>query len=347
MHILLLVWKNSKHYSKPSRLVVLMREVSNAIINQCRGYTSGEQLFGLVEAEQANDAVQQLRTTIRVCLAFKSTYFDYKATANAECPTNPWRVQNTAIFLRIDEFLERCQDNLDLFQTIVQFSKLPRIEIGGTKGKALTQTVLQVNEEFEQNIAAFRAVSYDIMDVDAKQFDDDFYRFRCRVKELDRRLGAVLATGFDDAATTLGRFQLLDAFDQLLERPIIADELEKKHVDLITTIGSDIKRVQSIFFANRENPTIGRNLPPIAGAIGWCRGLKERIHHPMECLELLDYRIREREEAREMTQTYVYEKYLRQNRKKCLLPTLTSGVRVVYVCMYELCVQLCMLDYIE
>jgi 23S rRNA maturation-related 3'-5' exoribonuclease YhaM len=26
----------------------------------------------------------------------------------------------------------------------------------------------------------FRAVPYDIMDVSAKQFDDDFYEFRCR-----------------------------------------------------------------------------------------------------------------------------------------------------------------------
>lgn len=26
----------------------------------------------------------------------------------------------------------------------------------------------------------FRAVPYDIMDVSAKQFDDDFYDFRCR-----------------------------------------------------------------------------------------------------------------------------------------------------------------------
>ena len=34
MHILLLVWKNSRHYNKPARLVVLMREMCNAVINQ-------------------------------------------------------------------------------------------------------------------------------------------------------------------------------------------------------------------------------------------------------------------------------------------------------------------------
>jgi hypothetical protein len=69
-----------------------------------------------VEQEQTHVAVEQIKTTIRVCLTFKSNYFDYKATANAECPTNPWRVQNTALFQRLDNFLERCHDILDLFQ---------------------------------------------------------------------------------------------------------------------------------------------------------------------------------------------------------------------------------------
>jgi dynein heavy chain len=48
------------------------------------------------------------------------------------------------------------------------------------------------------------------MDVGAKQFDDDFYEFRCRIKELERRLGSVITTSFDDCTTIYGRFKLLD-----------------------------------------------------------------------------------------------------------------------------------------
>lgn len=56
--------------------------------------------------------------------SFKTAYFDYKAKAAAECPSNPWRVQNNAIFARIDAFLERCHDVLDLTTTIAQFQKV-------------------------------------------------------------------------------------------------------------------------------------------------------------------------------------------------------------------------------
>ncbi len=66
------------------------------------------------------------------------------------CPSNPWRFQNTTLFVRIDSFLERCHDILDLMQTILQFNKLDRVEIGGTKGKLLSSNVQQIFADFNQ-----------------------------------------------------------------------------------------------------------------------------------------------------------------------------------------------------
>ena len=304
MHILLLIWKNSKYYNSPARLVVLMREICNALINQACKYVSGKQIFDLIADEDAGTAVEQLKTTLKVCGTFKSTYFDYKATANAECPTNPWEIQNNALFMRLDSFLERCHDILDLTQTIVQFSKLAKIEIGGTKGKTLTNSVAQIYVDFDQAVETFKAVPYDIMDVSRKEFDDDFYEFRCRIKELERRLGSVLTQGFDDCATIYGRFKLLDSFEGLLERPIIQDELEKKHIALVQAYGADLKQVQELFLTERESPPIPNNFPPIAGALTWCRGLKERIQEPMAKLKQLNKTIMQREEAKEVVKVY-------------------------------------------
>ena len=145
------------------------------------------------------------------------------------------------MFVRLDAFLERCHDTLDLTQTIVQFQKLGKLEVGGTKGKTLTTSVQQIYTDFEKAVATFRAVQYDIMDVDAKSFDDDFYEFRVRIKELERRLASVLSQGFDDCVTIIGKFKLLDSFEGLLNRPILADELEKKHTTLIGSYGDDLR----------------------------------------------------------------------------------------------------------
>lgn len=40
MHTILLIWKHSKHYNTPPRLVVLMREICNDLIDQVRECTT-------------------------------------------------------------------------------------------------------------------------------------------------------------------------------------------------------------------------------------------------------------------------------------------------------------------
>jgi dynein heavy chain len=141
MHILLLIWKNSKYYNTPARLVVVIREICNAVIAQAFSYVNGKMIFDLLDEEEEKEALRKLQTTLRICGAFKKAYAEYKATANAECPDNPWRIQNNALFLRLDSFIERCYDVLEMTDTIVKFTKLQRIEVGGTKGKTLTATV--------------------------------------------------------------------------------------------------------------------------------------------------------------------------------------------------------------
>jgi len=76
-----------------------------------------------------------------------------------------------ALFVRIDNFLERCHDILHLCNTIVQYSQLEKIELGGTKGKVLTESIVQIYKEFQQAVDTFSAVKYDIIDIAQKEFD--------------------------------------------------------------------------------------------------------------------------------------------------------------------------------
>jgi len=97
----------------------------------------------------------------------------------------------------------------------------------------LTQTVDQIFEEFQKAVSEFMEVKYDIMNIDCREFEDDFYKFKQRIKELERRLASILTQAFDDCDTIAGKFKLLDSFEGLLNRPNIQDELEKKHISLL------------------------------------------------------------------------------------------------------------------
>jgi dynein heavy chain len=48
MHTILLVWKHSRFYNTPPRLVVLIREICNAIIQKAQAYVDGPSIFGLI-----------------------------------------------------------------------------------------------------------------------------------------------------------------------------------------------------------------------------------------------------------------------------------------------------------
>lgn len=74
----------------------------------------------------------------------------------------------------------------------MQFKKLENINIGNTKGKSLSMTIMKIYDDFNEAKEKFMLLDYDIMDIQERMFDDDFYNFRQKIKELERRLASIL-----------------------------------------------------------------------------------------------------------------------------------------------------------
>jgi dynein heavy chain len=96
-----------------------------------------------------------------------------------------------------------------------------------------------------------------------------------------------------------------------LNRPIIQDELEKKHAVLLDMYKQDLKIVQTIFLEgkqlidrNDEKSPIYNNYPPVAGTLTWCRTLKDRISEPFKKIDSLGKGITEREEYKDVDKLY-------------------------------------------
>jgi len=298
LHNVLLIWKHSKYYTTPARLAVLIREICNSIITQATKFISGPDVFNMIASDEAQDCHDKLERTLQVCTALKDIFEIYrkKSIDNGE----GWKMKPEALFVRLDAFRERCRDALDFTRMVMQFSKLERIDIGGTKGKLLSELVVVILEEFNVAVERFKDVKYDIMDVGCKQFDHDFFTFRVAVKDLDRRLGSLLGSAFDDLDTIQARIKLFDNFEGLLERPIIQAELEKKHKMLLRQYQQDLNIVETMFNENREkvdgcfdDAPIFSNLPPVAGAIYWARSARNRISEPMAKLVLYNHALKE------------------------------------------------------
>lgn len=49
-----------------------------------------------------SEACDKLRMVLKVLGSFKSFYLSYRTASATECPANPWRFQNAAVFARLD-----------------------------------------------------------------------------------------------------------------------------------------------------------------------------------------------------------------------------------------------------
>lgn len=57
--------------------------------------------------------------------------------------------------------------------------------------------------------------------------------------------------------------------------------IDETYQQLLQNYAQDIEMVSRIYKEQRQDPPIGRNLPPVGGRILWARQLYSRINGPM------------------------------------------------------------------
>ena len=105
-----------------------------------------------------SEACDKLRTVLKVLGGFKSSCFNYRSASTTECPSKPWRFQNAAVFTRLDRHMARCAEMLSLASAALQFNRLERVEVGGTKGKTISAAIKAVHADFTAAYERFQQV---------------------------------------------------------------------------------------------------------------------------------------------------------------------------------------------
>lgn len=104
-----------------------MQEICNDIIEQARAFIQPSELF----TTEPEEAAERLKLVLRVCEAFKLSFNESKSrTIETQ---HPWSFDSKLVFARLDNFLVRVEQILELFDTIIEFNKMEKVEVGGTK----------------------------------------------------------------------------------------------------------------------------------------------------------------------------------------------------------------------
>ncbi|KAM9371423.1 dynein axonemal heavy chain 9-like [Phaethornis superciliosus] len=286
LHVVCLIWVTSQHYNLATRIIVLLQEICNLLIQRALVYLSPEDLL----KGEMEESLGKVQMVLSILNAFKEAFKKRREKLHTYYEpgqeVREWDFHTIIVFARLDSFLKRLGTVKDLLATALDLMKLEKIEFSGIKGKALGQQVQDMYEEFQEAYTVFAERTYDCLDLSNMEFEQDASDFQQKVEDLDRRLGTVFIQAFNDASDLEHIFKLLGMFGSLLERPVIAADAADKCSVLTKMFSRALDHARLIYSRHIQaeqklgSPPVHKNMPPVAGALGWARDLRARIQVP-------------------------------------------------------------------
>ncbi|KAM6948829.1 LOW QUALITY PROTEIN: dynein axonemal heavy chain 11-like [Aplochiton taeniatus] len=281
-HTLCLLWSRSRYYCRPRRMVVLLQEFCNLLIDKAFAYLIPEELFKM----ELEEGMERVQTAVGVLGSFKRLLQAHRLRipqyyGPGEAP-QPWDFPDPLVFLRSDRVLERLLMIEELFASALDFLKLEKVELGGYRGKILSEMVFAMNEEFQDRWRSLRESKYDPLDHTKDGFLGDYRRFMEQNRDFDQRLGTVLNLAFQHSKSFESAFKLLQIFGTLLERPRIHQLFSPNYSLLLAMFSQEMDQCQLILEQHRERLRSGcallsKNMPPVAGNLKWSQELRDRV----------------------------------------------------------------------
>uniref|UniRef100_G3NCH8 Dynein, axonemal, heavy chain 9 n=1 Tax=Gasterosteus aculeatus aculeatus TaxID=481459 RepID=G3NCH8_GASAC len=286
MHTVCLVWANSRYYNTPARLLVLLQETSNLLIQQARVYLVQEEVL----RGEILESLLKVQTSLEILQLFRSTYEDRRANLSQYQRNGvfvrPWDFSPLLAFSGLERFINRIRTIEDILLTAVDLLKLDKLGIGGVRGPGLSQQVQLLHQEFLETYQMFTKKSNDCLDVNNREYEEDVREFKLKVDDTDRQLGAVFCQAFDDAPGLEHAFKVLDMFGGLLERRLVAAAALDRYPLLVSMFDKELDCCKHLY--NKQVQTaeelgwspVNKNMPAVAGGLRWAKELQQRIQVP-------------------------------------------------------------------
>ncbi|KAJ8413756.1 hypothetical protein AAFF_G00082630 [Aldrovandia affinis] len=109
MHTVCLLWANSKYYNTPARIIVLLQEICNLLIQQARAYLNPEDML----KGETEESLAKVQGTMDILHHFRQTYDEMRGSLGQYQKNgqelSPWDFSPTMVFAGMDQFIQRVQ----------------------------------------------------------------------------------------------------------------------------------------------------------------------------------------------------------------------------------------------
>ncbi|XP_076257481.1 dynein beta chain, ciliary-like [Rhynchophorus ferrugineus] len=305
IHVIGLLWANSKYYARSDRIVTLLQMVVNMLIDSAERALDPSSIF----QGEPDEMYEKIEHTMKILNKFQESfeyvrehldsYYREPEEGTEDVPVKkPWNFHRRNVFHRLILFLDRLNLVKDILQMHLDFSKLEKVEIGGIKGRNLSSKCLEVFEEFNKAYSLFQNIQYDVLDTKDDSFVKDCAKFREICSDFDKRLAALFTQAFDDCYNLETMFKCLNVIGNLFARNYIGNEVTAKYTILTEMFNEELDIVKQLYdYSKKYEIPIDKNYPPVAGTVLWLQRLYKRVTKPGEEFKLVEHDIITSEDA--------------------------------------------------
>ncbi|KAL0819776.1 hypothetical protein ABMA28_007817 [Loxostege sticticalis] len=315
-HCIGLLWGNSRYYCSVEKLIPLLREVCNLVIQQCTNSIDPSSIF----QGEADENLLKLRKAMGILKHFIDTYELNRDKVHTFFPPGVmpvrWSFDFDRVFMRFNVYMKRLVMIEGILEATVEILKLEKVEFCGLRGKTLSTECMKVLEDYTLKYQHLGNINYDPADPEDNSFLKDYAKHMDVLEDIDRRLASLFSQGLDECHNLEHFFKFFQILGDLFHRPIIKNELKPKLIKMVDFMHSNLDAVKEIFdeeiaklTKGPERPMVDPYLPPIAGVLWWVFKLRRRLQSPMEEFILFEDPIIETE----------YSTYMKQKHNEMLL----------------------------
>ncbi|XP_074539499.1 dynein axonemal heavy chain 11 isoform X2 [Halichoeres trimaculatus] len=281
-HTLYLTWTTCQSYQKPARIVLLLQELCNLLIEQASTYLSADLLLRDVPEE----SLQMVKDVIKVFRCFRNCYQTTRERLANHVKHAPWDFPSAMVFTRFNQFLKRLLQLEDLFETMLDFQRMEKLEFGGLKGKVHSELAAQMYGEFTNHCQALMHSDNSLLDF-SQDFENGYKEFKVKVVDFECRLASLLCSAFKDCSGLESAHKLLIIVGPFLRRRQIQELFSPNFLLLQQHFRKELEECRCLFTSQLNQMESGqtKNMSCTSGALKCAKLFRDRIQTSWEIIK--------------------------------------------------------------
>ncbi|XP_054621741.1 dynein axonemal heavy chain 5 isoform X3 [Dunckerocampus dactyliophorus] len=261
----------SGYYNTSERMTSLLLKVTNHMINACRRYlTQGAAHIWDISRPVL---LERISECWRLKAAYQRSFHAVQGKLQAKPTSRQFDFSENYIFGKFEAFCRRLEKIADMASSLENLATLQRIKVDGVE---------PIYTRYQNILSSTMSRTYDILDHHKLEFDSDHADFQMQVKDLFLDLQGLLDFWFRQSLPMDQILALIAAFEA---GPMAYLDTKQNYLLLLQRYGCELEVLKKTYQRQRDRPPAGRNLPPVAARILWCRQLFRKVESPMLVLK--------------------------------------------------------------